>query len=230
VRTWRDIWGARTLDPSRGSLLAQLMAADGLDTAFGAVTEAHWRRFALDVAGRLHAGPGTSVFDVGCGAGAFLLPLSDHGCRVGGVDQSAALIAHARAAMPDGAFAVADAAALDDGEAWDVVLSCGVFMYFPSLDYAATVLRRMARKARHAVAVLDVPDLALREEAMRLRRGSLGEREYEERYRGLDHLFFEREWIVDVLVKAGLNAMAESQQIAGYANGAHRFNVFASKR
>ena len=33
-RTWDEVWDARSLDASKGTLLAQLMAADGLDTGF----------------------------------------------------------------------------------------------------------------------------------------------------------------------------------------------------
>jgi ubiquinone/menaquinone biosynthesis C-methylase UbiE len=55
--------------------------------------------------------PGTSVFEVGCGAGAFLYELEALGCKVGGVDHSPALIGKAMKAMPSGGFKVSDAAA-----------------------------------------------------------------------------------------------------------------------
>jgi SAM-dependent methyltransferase len=230
VSRWADIWAARRLDASRGSTLAQLMAADGLDTAFGSLTEDSWRAFVVATGHRLGAAAGTPVFEVGCGAGAFLWPLHERGCRVSGIDRSAVLIDYARAAMPEGRFDVADAAAVDPTEPFDIVAACGVFMYFDTLHYAQTVLEAMARKATRALAILDVPDVALRDDAMRLRRGALGEREYEARYRGLDHLYYERDWFVRRLRNAGWPAVTvEPQAIGGYANGAHRFNVFAAR-
>ncbi len=98
--TWREIWDRRRLDPSHGSTLAQLMAADGLDTGFGSVTETAWRAFVDHVACTLDLRAGTRVFEVGCGAGAFLYPLYESGCTVAGLDQSAALVSYAAQAMP----------------------------------------------------------------------------------------------------------------------------------
>lgn len=107
----------------------------------------------------LDAGPGTSVFDVGCGAGDFLLPLSDNGYIVGGLDPSAELILQARQAMPDGEFVVGAASALSPAEPWDIVLSSG-FATLASLDEARGLLARMAAKATHAVAILCLPEVS----------------------------------------------------------------------
>ncbi|MDE3153789.1 MAG: class I SAM-dependent methyltransferase [Acidobacteriota bacterium] len=228
--TWREVWDRRQLDPSLGSTLAQLMAADGLDTGFGSVTEIAWRAFVDHVACTLDLRAGTRVFEAGCGAGAFLYPLYDAGCTVAGLDRSPALVSYAAQAMPGGQFTVGDAATINPAESFDVVLSCGVFLYFPSLDYARTVVERMTTKATRAVAILDVPDLARQAQAMALRRGTLGEAAYEEKYRGLDHLYYEKTWLVDVLRACGLSRThVEDQAIPGYANAAYRFNVFGWK-
>ena len=228
--TWREIWDRRQLDPSLGSTLAQLMAADGLDTGFGSVTEEAWRGFVGHVASTLDLEAGTSVFEVGCGAGAFLYDLYVAGCTVAGLDQSAALVSYAAHAMPRGRFTVGEAAAIDPAEPYDVVLSCGVFLYFPSLDYARTVLERMTTKATRAVAILDVPDLARQDQALAIRRGTLGEAAYAEKYRDLDHLYYDKDWLVDTLHACGLaRTSVEDQAIPGYANAASRFNVFGWK-
>jgi trans-aconitate methyltransferase len=222
VQGWSEVWAARRLDHSLPTQLGQLLAADGHDTGFGDLTEASWRTHVHDVVGRLGLRPGASVFDVGCGAGAFLLPLWEAGHPVGGLDPSAALIDYASAALPGGDFAVADALDLRLDPPYDAVISSGVFLYFPDLDYAAQVLERMASSGRQGIAVLDVPDAALREDALMMRRGFMSEAEYEERYRGLDHLYFPRGWFSEVL---GREVDVWDQDIPGYANAAHRFNV-----
>jgi trans-aconitate methyltransferase len=116
------------------------------------------------VAETLDVGPGTRVFEVGCGDGAFLLPLHDNGYIVGGIDGDPDAIAHATAAMPDGIFQVGVEAALDPGVPWDVVI-CRSFGARSDLTPAASegdrmrgLLARMFAKATHAVAVLDVPE------------------------------------------------------------------------
>ena len=106
VRNWKTVWDARQLDPSRGSLLAQLMAADGLDTGFGNVSESSWRAFVRQVGRAVDLQAGARVFEVGCGAGAFLYEWSLTSIDVAGIDQSAALVDYASRAMPDGHFSV----------------------------------------------------------------------------------------------------------------------------
>lgn len=226
---WKDVWAARTLDASKASMLERLMAADGLDTGFGNVTEPAWRAFVARTATILDIGQGSRVFEVGCGAGAFLYPLYEAGCVVGGLDQSAALISYASAAMPEGQWTQGDASALAPSEGWDVVLACGVFMYFPDPGYARGVIARMAAKATRSIALLDVPDVARQAEAMAFRRGAMGEAEYEAKYRGLDHLFYDRSWMTRVLVEVGAaDVRIEDQQVSGYQNARFRFNAYAT--
>lgn len=227
-RSWKDIWAARQLDRGKDSILERLMEADGLDTGFGSVSETAWREFSQRIAVDLNAARGTRVFEVGCGAGAFLYPFHERQCHVGGLDQSPALIDYAREAMPEGTWTVNGAADLDPSDRWDIVLACGVFMYFPDLDYARVVIDRMIGKATRAVAILDVPDLGRKNEALAFRRGTLGDAEYEAKYRGLDHLFFDRGWMHDALIALGAKSVRiEDQQVSGYQNARFRFNAIA---
>jgi trans-aconitate methyltransferase len=227
-QSWEQVWAARRLDSSLPTVLSQLLAADGFDTSFGELTEPAWLEFVNEVARRLGIGPESSVFEVGCGAGAFLYGLHQLGCSVSGIDKSAALIACAREAMPHGTFEVADAAGFECEWPADAVIACGVFLYFHSLEYASRVLRRMVANARGAVAVLDVPDAALEREASAWREQVAGGREaYAERYAGLTHLYYDRTWLRDALSDAGVHGVAiERQHIAGYPNGRFRFNAF----
>jgi SAM-dependent methyltransferase len=222
------VWEARHLQPARGSALAQLMAADGLDTGFGDVAEADWVAYVRRMADLLGVTPTTSVFEVGCGAGAFLYELHRQGCPVAGADRSATLVRFARAALPGGTFDVAEAIELDDTEPADVVVSSGVFLYFPSLRYARAVIELMVAKATRAVAVLDVPDAATREEALAHRIASVGgERAYRERYAGLEHLYYDRDWVADTLRSCGVvDVRVAGQDIADYENGRFRFNAW----
>ena len=105
----------------------------------------------------LDIGPGTRVFEVDCGDGAFLYPLYQNGYVVGGTDGDAAMIARAIAAMPEGLFTVGMAAALDPAMPWDVVL-CRSLSGAPDPDYMRGLVARMFAKATHGIALLNVPD------------------------------------------------------------------------
>ena len=175
------------------------MAAGGASAAAGRVSEDAWRDFVERIAETLDVGPGTSVFDVGCGAGAFLLPLDENGYLVGGIDPSPSLVEKAKAAMPSGQWKVGSAETLDPGEPWDVVVSVSRFAGFKDLDEARGVLARMTAKATHAIAVLDVADAAI-----------------------------DRAWILHTLAEIGASAVQiEDQRLEGDALASTRFNVFA---
>jgi hypothetical protein len=175
----------------RGS--GDLLAADGF-AVLGHVEVPAWQAYVDTVAERLGIAGGDALFDVGCGAGAFLCPFRAAGHPVGGLDDSPPLIATARRAMPDRAFEVGEAIALRTAARYDWVCANGVFLYFPDADYARGVLQRMAAKARKGLAILDVPDLATRDRALAARRAAYTGRDHEADYRGLEHVFLARDW------------------------------------
>ena len=178
------------------------------------------------VAETLDIGPGSRVFEVDCGDGAFLFPLHVNGYIVGGIDGDADAIAQATAAMPDGIFQVGTATALDPAVPWDVVIcrlsraeSRGSFsglstvsstvastkVKAPDLHYLRGLLARMFAKATHAIALLDVPD-------------------------------DRRQWMLHALAEVGANAIQMEQPTFGHGREAlseqreskgETFNVFA---
>ncbi len=158
-----------------------------------------WIELAEHVAEILDVGPGTRVFEVDCGDGAFLLPLHQNGYIVGGIDGDRRAIEQAIAAMPGGTFQIGMASALDPAVPWDVVvcrLSRGESLAevgAPDLDYLRGLLARMFAKATHAIAVLDVP---------------------EER----------RQWMLHALTEIGANAI---QFESGKNSARQNFDVFA---
>ncbi|MFE7558153.1 methyltransferase domain-containing protein [Kitasatospora sp. NPDC057500] len=84
-------------------LLARLDAADRLPGA----EQLRCRSYAL-----LGAGPGSTVLDVGCGAGRAVAELTERGARAIGVDASARMIAVARRRWPAADLRVGDAGEL----------------------------------------------------------------------------------------------------------------------
>ena len=228
--SWDEIWESRQLDPGARSTLSALLSADGFDTPTARLSEADWVHAIDGILDRIELSANRSIFEVGCGAGAFLYVLYTRGYIVSGIDRSSTLVKYARSVMPEGHFEVADADTFDTTRRTDAAICNSVFLYFPSLDYADRVIRRMARKATRAVAILDVPDLATKREAMRQRVEHAGGVEaYAARYAGLDHLYYAREWFVEALTAAGLSKIQVwTQPEGGSPNSRFRFNVFAT--
>jgi ubiquinone/menaquinone biosynthesis C-methylase UbiE len=230
--SWHEVWNRRADGAALELSLRDLLNIDGYDSPSAQVTLNSWLAFVAGVAARLRVGPGSMVCEVGCGAGAFLLPLYERGVRVAGVDYAENLIDVCKRTMPDGDFAVGEASAVPFPPAsFDAVVSCGVFNYFPDLAYARAAIREIARNLKPGgwSAILDVNDAALRAEYESVKKNALGELEYEDRYANHRHLFIDRQWFQDVARELGLDCSIEAQTIPGYANSAFRFNVFLSK-
>lgn len=171
------------------------------------MTPPYWLEYAESVVEALDVGPGTSVFDVGCGAGEFLQPLSDNGYAVGGIDPSAGLVARAREAMPDGDFVVGALASLSPADPWDVVIS-SAFDALAGPDEARGVLSRMAAKATHAIAILNLPEVS-------------GDQGVDRRAMPAG---FDRRWVLRALAEIGVTAVQFRQSPLGDPG---RFDVFA---
>ncbi|MGX2981658.1 hypothetical protein [Helicobacter sp. 23-1045] len=61
-----------------------------------------------------------------------------------------------------------------------------------------------------------------------IRKGDLSEVEYSAKYAGLEHLFFDRGEIFEIINALGFEKIIiENQHIAGYINNECRFNAFA---
>ena len=228
---WKSVWEARRLAPSGGSMLSRLLVADGYDSGFAKFDEMSWIDFVGRRATDLGVESGMSVFEVGCGAGAFLYELRRAGCVVSGIDYSESLVDIARSVMPDSDFEVREAAQLEDRPPADVVLACSVFAYFPSLEYASRVIERMVAKADRAVAILDVPDRALEQAARAYRRGvSGGDENYAARYEGLEHCYYDRDWLTEALRGLRLTGVhVADQDLTHDGNAPFRFNAWGFK-
>lgn len=228
MSNWKDIWNKRKWRET-GAVMAGLIAADGFDQGAGKIAVPAWERYTELVSVWLRMKEDDSIFDLGCGAGAFLYPFYASGHRVGGIDYADGLVAAARRTMAGMEFSVAEACDLDETVSYDLVVSNSVFHYFPDLDYAELVLRKMIAKAKRAVAVLELPNVDLREEAEQARAAALPAGEYERKYRGLRHQYYSRHWCEEIGVRLGCRVEIFDQEIEHYGNNRYRFNALFHK-
>lgn len=230
-RTWSTVWSARVPLPTATTAVGDLMRADGFDTPFTSPGTEAFTEYVLRWGQRLALTEGSSVYEVGCGAGAFLAPLASAGATVGGCDLAPRLVELARRALPDADLTVAEATAMPEEPRYDVVIAHGVFAYFPDEDYARRVVERMAAKAARSVAVMDLPDVRWQEEEMRQRLRLFGNPEsYRREYDGLDQRAYEQEWISRVLVELGMREVSfVDEPVPGRPVPSTRFSVVATR-
>lgn len=228
MNNWKDIWSRRIL-PKGEDLLQSLIYADGFDAGAGRIEANDWRKYAAFIADKVGIQDGATVFELGCGAGAFLYALRERNSLfVGGLDYSAGLIAIATRVMPDGEFKTSEAKAIDTDNRYDYVIANSVFQYF-GLDYAVEVLDRMIKKAKIAIAVMEVPDLQTKNESEALRRDALSMEKYKKKYADLVHTYYQRDWFRSQAAIHGLSCEVFDGCIPNYAQNKFRFGVLLKK-
>lgn len=228
-RTWHDVWQAKgeanpVIDRRSADVLDRLMEMNGYfsPTSTTALSDHEVQlRYVVDA---LAVRPTDSVYEVGCGAGALLYWLSDKCGTVGGCDFAGSLLKQARAALPDDAeLDECEANSIDAFPRYDVVVSNGVFIYFPDEAYARRTLDLMIAKARRAIGVLDVNDAALRDESEAVRRARQAGRP--ERYDGLNQLYLGTGFFEDAADRHGLRCHIERSTTPHSDNARFRYHV-----
>jgi SAM-dependent methyltransferase len=233
MNNWHEIWNKRVMispNQTKDISLQDLLIADGFDTGAGKLNSLkNWEEYVNLISQKIDLAPRDSIFEIGCGSGAFLYLWFQEGHLVEGIDYSENLISLAKRVMKGMNFRVSEAINVNTNEKFDVVVSNGVFHYFKDYAYAKEVIERMMMKARKTVAILEIPDLALKEESENARRTAYPEGEYDRKYKGLNHLHYDREWFTEFSDKFGYKTEIFGQNIKEYANSRFRFNVVIKK-
>jgi len=223
---WKGIWNKN--ERINKIILEMLIKADGFDSGAGSFDVDDWKEYTNEFYAKLNIQNSDSVFEIGCGSGAFLYPLYLQGNRVGGVDYSSVLIELANKIMPQANCLEKEAINIDDSS-YDFIISHGVFHYFESLEYAKLVIEKMIKKANKKIAILDINDKAKEDIYHKIRMGAMSKEQYQEKYKDLDHTFYDKDWFVSIAKEFGLKVEIFDQDFENYTNSKLRFNVIMEK-
>ena len=227
MTNWKAIWNKE--DRVNKFILEMLLKADGFDSPTGRISVEDWNIYVNKISKKAGIKEPDSVFDVGCGSGAFLYPLYLKNHKVGGIDYSSVLIDLANAIMKKGTFEQDEAIHIDVNKKFDVVLSSGVFLYFKDKKYAKDVLLKMIKKATKTVAIFDVNDATKESNYHEIRMKTMTKQQYEKKYKGLDHLFLKKDFFRQIAEEQGLKVEIWDQNFDSYKNAQFRFNVVMKK-
>jgi len=237
MNNWKNIWKNRHVSDllnnellgSEDQFLTELIKANGFDGGSGksSITIEAWKNYIIYIKNELNIQENDSLYEVGCGCGAILYPFYHVGHNVGGIDYSENLVQKAKNIMPNAEIILGDASELND-EKYDFVISNSIFFYFPNFDYASIIINKMYEKANKGIAVLDIPDLYLKEVCENTRRQQVPD--YNEKYKGLEHLYYPKKWFLDFSEqKESASLIIKKQNINGYGYNKYRYNCFILK-
>jgi len=215
-KSWKLIWNKE--DRIFSATLEFLLKINGFDTATANYNPNFWiKRYSLywDII-QNYVKNVNSVFEVGCGAGAFLFYLQKKiGIeKIGGLDYSEPLIKIAKCFL----FYKDEAKNLDiylQNKSYDLILSHSVFIYFPSLEYAEDVIVKMVKNSSKGIALLDINDKEKEELYFKIRNKNSTP----------SHLFFEKKWFINLGAKLNKKVFIFELPTDEYINSLYRFNV-----
>lgn len=230
---WQEIWNKK--ERLNKIILDLLIKADGFDIGSGKLDVNDWISYTSSLYSLIGISTGDKIFEFGCGSGAFLYPLFLRNFEVAGIDYSKELIEIAQKFLSYDSFFVSNAEeSIHKNTSYDIVLSHGVFMYFPDLIYAEKVFKNMVNLSKNKIAILDVCDLDKFDDydKKRLKRfidEGFTKEQYRLKYEGLDHLFYNKKWFIELSKKYNLKIKIIDQNYENYGNSEFRFNVILEK-
>ena len=98
------------------------------------------------------------------------------------------------------------------------------FSYFPDEAFAERVLTRMLEKTTGAIGLIDLHDAAKKEDFLAYRRAAIPD--YDERYKGLNKLFYRRSFFANFARSHNLRIEYPAIEMEGYWNAPFVFNCF----
>ena len=225
---WKEIWNKD--DRVNKIILESLIKADGFDSGAGSFTVDDWLVYTKELLYKLNIKQGESIYDIGCGSGAFVYPLYLEKHRVGGIDYSMTLINLANTIFPNEDFVYNEAINIDYNKKYDFIISHSVFHYFEHLDYAKKVIKNMIKKSNKKIAIFDVNDKSKEVYYHKIRMNGMNITEYKEKYKGLEHMFYKKSWFEEIAEEFNLKINIYDQTFEKYVNSKLRFNVIMEKR
>jgi SAM-dependent methyltransferase len=226
---WHRIWErkgseAHAVEGTRDEILTALLKLGGYDSNTATLSLEDFRAQIAYLAGVLGIRRDDSVYEVGCGAGAVLFELQRSCARIGGIDYAASLLRTALRVLRSSDLCHDDASQLPTTPAYDLVLSVGAFLYFPSGRHAEAVLARMVQKARRGVAVIDVNDADKEDDARAARRAANAGAPWATT--APEQLFLPRNFFAEFARQRGIRCRFDDCVVTRSINSRYRFNVF----
>lgn len=174
---------------------------------------------------------GGSVFEVGCGSGAYLYFFKKDGFKVGGLDYAENILKVTREIIGEKNLIECICATADKIPTeikYDAIFSGCVFQYFDSIEYAEKVLDLMLEKTAKSIGLLEIFNKEIEDEYFAYRRKN--DANYDEHYKGLPKLFISKKFFENYAAKNNLEVKFEPCKMESYWNAPFIYDCFMYKK
>ena len=237
INSWERIWRDRSFDlPSSSNAnlenIKTALRLDGFDKeTSGGFSIESYLSFIKKWGGLLDLKSNESVFEVGCGSGAFLASLKHiFSVKAYGSDYSDKLISIGKELFPFIDFSCGDAETTAIPKNINHIFSFSVFQYFDNYNYARNTITNMIQSNARSISILDIPDIDSKSLSEEFRRSSLGDANYDKNYlsKGLIHLYYAKDWMSENFTQ-DWKISFYNMEIKGYQNSQFRYNLLATR-
>ncbi len=227
MNKWKEIWNNKKR--IEDYILELLISSNGFNSKNTEFTVLNWKKYTNKLYKKIGISSGDSIFEVGCGSGAFLYPLFCRGHFISGLDYSQVLVNLANKLIVN-RFICEEAINLEVDDKFDIVLSHSIFFYFTNLQYAEDVIKKMIQKSNKKIVILDINDSTKKESYHQIRASLIGIKKYKKKYDGLEHLFYDKNWFKEIAKKYNLDIKIFDTSYKKYPMSEFKFNVILKKK
>tara|TARA_B100001250_G_C19813324_1_gene796900 strand:- start:3719 stop:4396 length:678 start_codon:yes stop_codon:yes gene_type:complete len=220
MNDWYEIWNNRSINKKPYDML-NLLKLNGHDTNTGSINKEDWLNYFKLIYKKSNINKLDSIYEIGCGAGAFLKIFYDLDHEVSGSDYSKNLLKVIKEIMPNAFFKNEHANKINTEKKYDIVLANSVFQYFPNYSYADKVLDNMLNKCKKKILILDINDYSKKNEMIFLKK-EIQPGKINKKY--IKHQFYDKNYFEKIALKYGLLIDIFPQNINNI-NSKYRYNV-----
>lgn len=181
-----------------------------------------------------------SIYEIGCGPGAFLHVFETFGFEVGGLDINTEFLDFARECIKSSDLDLCEACDVPIEKKYNFILITNSINYFPSLDYVHLTLSKCVEKMNFGILLTEVNDIEYYDEYQKGLQltlmapvGGITDKNECEFYIKGKRISFAKKFFIDFAKKFNLSISFQKtnqflQEVAVVNN--FRFNVFLSKK
>lgn len=232
-KNWREIWD------KNGKLancqnLKDLLILNGHQSPTSDIKVKNWLKYTNYFIKKFNIQKKDNILEIGCGAGAFLLPFFKKKINCFGIDFSKELIKHSKKILKSSNFYVGEAKNLKrlKQRNYSYIFANSLFQYFPTEKYAKKVLNEIFNLANDETKIflLDIPDKKKYKNWKTSVIRNIGKKNFIQKYKKAKHRFYDKKFFLQYCKRNYYKIKITEQNLIKKENSKFRYNIILKKK